>query len=172
MNECIWQQNPSLKRSHYKQLQDTLSQDICNMLQSCFESDNQNNYSVTDVSEISLLWPEVTVILIKGSRYFQMIQPDHSTLHKIIICSSDGCLLHNLLEYMLEQINCLLQKVMAIMRVILNLKVKMHLGMESRTIQKNVSWIVTVCWKFSMWVMLLPYSHPPSHWRNIFITAK
>ena len=64
------------------------SQDICNMLQSRFGSDNQKKYSVIDTADILSLRPEATAIPIKGSRSFHMcFRPDGSILCKVNICS-------------------------------------------------------------------------------------
>ena len=73
------------------------SQDICDMLRSKFENDNQKKYSVIDVEDILLHRP-------KGSRSYHMMcfRPDGSILCKVNLCSCVDCILGNFLDCIIK----------------------------------------------------------------------
>ena len=79
------------------------SQDICNMLQSRFESDNQKKYSEIDTADILSLRPEATAIPIKGSRSFHMMARSYAKL--IFVRVMHACWV-NFWSVQLNQVNC------------------------------------------------------------------
>ena len=80
------------------------SEDICMMLQSHFEGDEQKKYSVIDTEDILLKRSQLEALPIKGSRAFHMMcfKPDGSILAKVDICSCDACLLGNFMDCVIE----------------------------------------------------------------------